>query len=348
MRTSPRARRTLVRACAPLVAATLLLTACGGEESPSGDPEGPANAAPAEPDTWPLTGLELPEGESPSRTHPPYIAKIDNTASSAPQVGLGKADLVVEELVEGGITRLAAFFYSELPAEVGPIRSMRATDVDIAAPAGATIVASGAAAYTKQQLDAAKVSYLEEGADGFSRDSGRPSLYSVMADLAAIGEAADQEEERPADYLPWGEDLPQGQPATSLDVRLSTARTSRWVFEGGTYRLENAGGSNSGNYMAQGDQFRPETVIVARVRTSLAPYKDPSGAVVPVSHFEGKGQAMIFHGGQLVRGTWQKRGVDAPVTFSTKAGELQIPPGKVWIELIPGKGAVPPGDVTFK
>ena len=48
------------------------------------------------------------------------VTKIDNTSSSAPQVGLGSADLVVEELVEGGFTRLAAFYYSEVPADDRP------------------------------------------------------------------------------------------------------------------------------------------------------------------------------------------------------------------------------------
>ena len=48
------------------------------------------------------------------------VTKIDNTSSSAPQLGLGSADLVVEELVEGGMTRLAVFFYSDIPGDGRP------------------------------------------------------------------------------------------------------------------------------------------------------------------------------------------------------------------------------------
>ncbi len=62
---------------------------------------------------------------------------MDNTDASAPQLGLGSADMVVEELVEGGLTRLAAFFYSELPGDVGPVRSMRASDIGIVSPVDA-------------------------------------------------------------------------------------------------------------------------------------------------------------------------------------------------------------------
>jgi hypothetical protein len=49
----------------------------------------------------------------------------------------GHRDLVVEELVEDGVTRLAAFYYSQLPSKVGPVRSMRASDIGIVSPARA-------------------------------------------------------------------------------------------------------------------------------------------------------------------------------------------------------------------
>ena len=74
------------------------------------------------------------------------VTKIDNTDNSQPQVGLDKADLVTEELVEGGMTRLAVFFYRHLPKVAGPVRSMRASDIGIVKPAHGVIVASGAAA----------------------------------------------------------------------------------------------------------------------------------------------------------------------------------------------------------
>ena len=69
--------------------------------------------------------------------------KIDNSSSSAPQVGLGDAGMVVEELVEGGMTRLAVFYYNDVPSEVGPVRSMRATDIGIVSPLGQLVTRVG-------------------------------------------------------------------------------------------------------------------------------------------------------------------------------------------------------------
>jgi len=95
------------------VAASLLFAGCGGDESPA------AKTA----STWPMTGLPVTGDETAEQSYPVLVTKLDNTSSSAPQMGLGGADLVVEELVEGGLTRLAAFYYSQLPTRVGPVRS---------------------------------------------------------------------------------------------------------------------------------------------------------------------------------------------------------------------------------
>ena len=143
---------------ATLVAASLLLAGCGGgddEEAPSdassSEPTSSETSEPPEPTYWPLTGLER-TGDAPK--HPVIVTKVDNTSSSAPQVGLGSADLVVEELVEGGYTRLAAFYYSTIPDNIGPVRSMRASDISIV-PEGATVVTSGAAPVTINRINGA-------------------------------------------------------------------------------------------------------------------------------------------------------------------------------------------------
>ena len=130
---------------ATFVAASLVLAGCGGDKEDSDDPESQDTSAGSNvPSTWPLTGLPVADGEDSAQEHPVMVAKIDNSGKE-PQAGLSKADLVVEELVEGGYTRLAAFFYSELPINAGPMRSMRFSDVGIVQPVNGDIVTSGGA-----------------------------------------------------------------------------------------------------------------------------------------------------------------------------------------------------------
>ena len=92
----------------------------------------------------PLTGLTDVSGLSVKR--PALIVKIENTPDALPQWGVDRADVVYEEIVNGGITRLAAIFNSQAPAKVGPVSSVRPTDTQIVWPLGGIFAYSGGAA----------------------------------------------------------------------------------------------------------------------------------------------------------------------------------------------------------
>jgi len=85
-------------------------------------------------------------------------------------------------------------------------------------------------------------------------------------------------------------------------------------------------------------------VLVLRVEVGDAGYKDPAGNPVPETKFTGTGEALVFHGGEVVHGTWTKAGFGGDIELESKDGELTLPPGKVWMELVPESG----GNVTFK
>lgn len=282
---------------------------------------------------WPLTGLPA-KGQTPK--HPVMIVKIDNTASSSPQLGLSKADLITEELVEGGSTRLAVFFYQHIPRLVGPVRSMRATDIGIVKPAKAVLVASGGAPPTVRRIGAAKIKTFTEGATGYRRDNTRRAPYNLFMDLAELAKTVKAQDSVPS-YLPFGseKDLPKGQPAKGLSAMFSGGHTTNWTFAGGKY-------TNQNSFAKAGDQFRPDSVLVLRVQVGDAGYKDPAGNPVPETHFTGTGSAMLFHGGRVVRGTW-KKSLTSTIKLSTKAGQLTVPAGHTWVELVPANG----GNVTI-
>lgn len=328
-------------AVAALVATTLLLAGCGGgddeetpSESTSSEPTSSeaTSEAPPEPTYWPLTGLER-TGKAPQ--HPVIVTKVDNTSSSAPQVGLGSADLVVEELVEGGYTRLAAFYYSKVPANIGPVRSMRASDISIV-PKGATVVTSGAAQITINRINGAGIPWITEGDAGVYRETSRLAPYNLFARLGEIAKRLKAAEEPPP-YLPWGTeaDLPKGGKASTLTADFG-AHTTTWQFEGGSY-------VNTDSYAAEGDRFPADTVLVMRVKVGDAGYRDPAGYPVPETKFEGTGAALLFHGGRVIKGTWTKDGLTGAIELATKGGELTVPAGHVWVELVPAVN----GTLTF-
>ena len=80
---------------------------------------------------FPLTGLDSTGASETVVKQPVLSVKIENTVDARPQTNLEFADVVFEENVEYGISRLIALYQSNYPKEVGPIRSMRPMDRNI-------------------------------------------------------------------------------------------------------------------------------------------------------------------------------------------------------------------------
>jgi hypothetical protein len=331
---APRAVRTGALIAVPALLA-LSLAGCGGDDA--SDPE----AADSPTDStntagamtlnqeWPLTG-EPVDGELPD--HPVYVVKIDNTESSAPQVGLGSADMIVEELVEGGLSRLAVFFYSDVPDNVGPVRSMRATDVGVVKPALGQIVASGGARPTRSVIAQAHIVDHLEGSTGFYRNDERPAPYNLFDHLS---ERADKPgahwKPPPSPYLPFGDasDFTGSIKVDSIQASFSTAHTTSWKYT-------NAGWTRPDSYAESGDDFVADNILLLRVKIGDAGYRDPAGNPVPETFFFGSGPGVLVHGDHAQKVKWTKHGKAGKLTLkSMKGNDVDVPAGHTWIELIP-------------
>ena len=105
-----------------VVASSLLLTLTGCSGGNLVSP--PASEAPPEVKhvSAPLTGVKYAEGsaEAAALVSPSVACKLDNSEAARPQQGLNSTDVVFDEMVEGGLTRLVAIWHSNKPTNVGP------------------------------------------------------------------------------------------------------------------------------------------------------------------------------------------------------------------------------------
>jgi hypothetical protein len=334
--------RTIRRTRLPalVLAGALALAGCSGDTTPTAakttptPTESTSKPEPA-PQVWPFTGEKT--GRLPH--HRAVVVKIENTSSGEPQLGLGSADMVVEELVEGGLTRLAAFYYSSMPKQVGPVRSVRASDIGVAKPARAVLVASGGAPTTMQRLHQAHMHVVSEGDPGYYRVSNRPAPYNLFTNLRKLP-ASTIKGPRPTAYLPWGQakGLGRGKPAKHVSAQFSAGSITTWTWNGRYWE-------HGGGHAAKGDDFRPDNVLALKVRQTSAGYTDPAGNPVPESVFSGKGSATLFHDGRAYHGEWKKKSLTSPLRLVTAKGrQMTVPPGNTWIELIPATSS---GDLQF-
>ena len=125
----------------------LLVTGCGATPilvpvaTPSPTARAAGDSGPPVALAWsPLRGTRL---EAPATPHPSIAVKIDNHEEARPQIALNRSDIAFEELVEGGLTRYLVVWQSDVPESVGPVRSVRPMDPDIASPFGGIMAYSG-------------------------------------------------------------------------------------------------------------------------------------------------------------------------------------------------------------
>ncbi len=305
---------------------------------PAGTPAATAAAvaAPDPPGPSPLTGLP---GEAPTR--PALIVKIDNAPRARPQVGLNQADVVFEELVEGGITRFAAVFHSQDSDPVGPVRSARSTDIGVASALHRPLFAySGANRVFEEQVRQAPLVDVgvKAAPDRYYREGARRAPYNLFSRTPALFQLAPADAVAPPALFAYrapGEP-PAGASMSPIErASVRFAVTVDWDWDaamGGWWRSQD--GRRHAD--AAGRGVAPANVVVQFVEYRDTGLRDTAGAPVPEAQVVGEGDAWVLTGGHVIPARWSKPAADAVTRYLDGAGaEIRLAPGRTWVELAP-------------
>ena len=132
----------------------------------------------------PLTGLPAPSGNAPQR--PALAVKIGNDPASRPQSGLDQADIVYEEMAEGGITRYMAVFQCQNAPLIGPVRSVRWDDWNILEPYRQAILAYSGGINPWMQ-EAATLPWIYNANGSFDPTANAYYRYNSSSPPASLG-----------------------------------------------------------------------------------------------------------------------------------------------------------------
>jgi hypothetical protein len=280
------------------------------------------------PPVSPFTGL-------PTDLNAPVLGvKIDNAAVARPQSGLELADVVYVEPVEGGLSRLLAVYQSRVPPVVGPIRSSRASDLQLLANFGRPALAfSGAAAEVGALVARAPVldvSALTRPGD-YHRDRRRSMPHNLYGDANLLRQGGAPPRDIGFRFGPppfGGRPVPETEvryPAATIGVQWAPA-DARWVI------------SMDGTPLASASGPRPSaaTVVLQRVSVRATEVRDATGAPSPFAATVGSGEAVVLRDGLVFAGNWSRPAPDAITTFTLPDGSpLTFAPGPVWVVLVP-------------
>jgi hypothetical protein len=334
------------------LACVSLLVGCGGSKSDSkaGDPSSTTGGASGQPSTTSavgptavLTGLPI---DPALHDRPLLTVKIDNHPQARPQFGIDRADVIVEEKVEGGLSRFMALFQSEDVDKVGPVRSLRSTDAKWLRPEGGMIAYSGGIQPFKNLLAPNGITDLggdNHGATYYKRMSGRPfehSLYTITPVLRTLTPANAKAPKPLFPFLTPGEAFGGAGvvPVTSVTLHMGTGSEATyfdWTWnpqkgafvrgtEGRVHEIDGQG------------QIAMKNVIVQFTSYSVTPYKDRANSPVDEANVVGSGDAWFLSDGKIVQGHWARASADDVTSYTDSAGAaMKFQPGHTWISLVP-------------
>lgn len=292
--------------------------------------------------------------------------KIGNDPASRPQSGLSSACVVYEEVTEGGITRFLALYLCRDCEIIGPVRSARPADVDIAFPYYPLFAHCGGARSTLEIIRRSGIADLDELAwtGAYWRSKSRRAPYNLYTDCARLRQAG-------ASSYPFGGvnrlaftfmDKKEQQNRLKMRERLTGAAESgsgqankqgelavvnniyvpykkpcdvRWSFNpaDGSFLRFVAGVPQID--MNTGQQISASTVIIQYVSVRATSLKDVRGSMTPELGIVGSGRAQVFTCGLAIDANWEKPSRVDHTVFKDNAGKvIEIKPGSIWVEVI--------------
>ncbi|HUQ40888.1 MAG TPA: DUF3048 domain-containing protein [Candidatus Limnocylindrales bacterium] len=315
---------------------------------------------------WPLSGQ--PHNNSPLLARRTLAVKIDNAPDARPHYGLSRADMVVELLVEGFITRLAGWFHSQDPDMVGAVRSVRYSDRYTTPMVRGILVASGASQSTSDLInrDVANGNYVivspqfGEGAAFFrSGVDGKVAPHNLFSTGSAIRAAANNQGggapvSVPAwDFLSSATHSPTAGGffgstfASNIEIPYRSNAVVRYQWDAGsnTYARYQSNGSTFQREIdaANGVAIAAKTIVVINTDVITTTVQEDAGGAFSLDmRLTGTGPATMFRDGRRQDGIWYRATWFDPFTFISQNGErMLLSPGQTWIHIVPTDWTIP-------
>lgn len=326
-------------------------TAGATPDETSGIPETNEETKAPEPEVQyvdPLTGLKTAEDLGHVL---PIAITLDNLSAAAPQSGISRADILMEVLVEGGITRLIMITNDYGGSEVyGPVRSVRHYTVSLGQAFGSLTVGAGGSPLGYTMVKSLGIPFFDGVNDtysglGFYRDKNRMAAAGAAHSLMTTGERlqklasrrswsmTSESEVRPVFNFADDEFVFTGEGeaahvcipySSSQYVQLIYSRTANTYYR---YQL----GDRAHIDAVNGEQLNFTNVFILFADTEAIPGDTEGRLDVTVT---GEGSGYYISGGRYQTIKWSRIGDTSPFIFTDTAGNvITVERGKTFISV---------------
>ncbi|MHC1784615.1 MAG: DUF3048 domain-containing protein [Anaerolineaceae bacterium] len=294
----------------------------------------------------PLTGLEVSDPEILDRR--PLMIKVSNfPAYGRPQSGLSFADIVFETYIGEGTNRFSAIFYGQNPEKVGPVRSARLADPQLASMYQSVLAFQSADArvYVKILQDLSFRAISGDASTCPALCNMDPnSIIGVFAEPEKLTEYAEAHgvypARKPLDGMVFSSALPDdsGEPAGIVTVRYNDLDIGEWRYnvESGAYLrwVENVSQDNVVTMVPLEDKLTGEQLAFNNVLILFAHYNEYNPTLHNIEILSNRNgmRAVLFRDGFAYTGYWISPAVEQPMQFYFLNGKpLTLKPGNSWM-----------------
>jgi hypothetical protein len=276
---------------------------------------------------------------------------LNNRGVAQPQLGISKADIIYETLVEGGITRMLAI-YQDISGVgvIGSVRSARHYYLDIAQGHDAVYIHAGGSPQAYNAIAARGIENID-GVNGgrhqiFYRDQDRRKNMGYEHSMVTTSELMQQHLPTYGIRLEHGDNyeyamkfsdsaaIDGGEPATDITVTFSGAKSTSFSYDEseGAYRVSQYNKAyTDGN---DGSQLTVANILVLEADISRISGDSEGRMDIKLS---GSGAGCYINGGKATNIKWAKKDAESQFTYALEDGEeLVMGRGRIYVCIAPG------------
>lgn len=326
----------------------------------------PFNVNLASPGFDPLTGLKVDDPSLLERR--PVAVKISSFPRSlrAYQAGLTLADVVYEYYIEDDLTRFIAVFYGKDAERAGPVRSGRYFDEHIMRMYHSSLVFASADERVRNYLigsDLKRFLFLprEDNCPPLCRDKTIEGYNNVFVNTAGVGAFLSDNSKQPlrpalfygsvsafsiqkmdhifTHYSPYSYNDWEYDPAQGKYLRYSDA-------------VDALGGQASEVYASHIDRLTDQQIMADNVVVLVVPHNfkndfDRADQVFDIQLI-GSGDAYVFSGGYIYKGSWVRDMLDQPIQlFDGAKMPIRFKPGQTFYQVINPESTITQNDTRM-
>lgn len=299
-----------------------------------------------QPGNNPLTGL--PPSDPALLDRRPVMIKVSNwPRNGRPHSGLNQADIVFEHYIGFEMNRFLAVYYGDNSEKVGPLRSGRLVDAQLAT------LYQGLFAYGNADPKVEKVLLAEvgEGALAWKRmpcppvcGKTRDTVSGMFVDSGAVTEFAISKgvDNAPPELnsMLFSQTPPMGDSSGALvhvEYAIDSIMEWHYVPSSGSYHLWTDTNFKQPTTAPMIDRNNGQEIIFENLVVMYAEYVEYAPLLhdIFIQDIVDPQPAFLFRDGVMVNAAWHVEEPDRPIVFETLEGEpLAFKPGRTWFVIV--------------